>query len=342
MNINARLFRAALTGVVVLLSVTLPAQELYVRVVDVGAGECVVIKAPGSDGDHYMIYDAGNFEDSGLTAIEAIREIIEPDSTVDLLILSHTDADHVAAVPDIVDEYNVLRAIHPGISRDKKYWKAAVAAIRKEARDEDCENWSLASKKITPGTQFEIGDATATVISGFARPPASWGLVEDSEKMNAGSIVVRLTYGGKSILICGDAVGRHIDDPADACIAAEKLMVDNKATVTIDSDVIIAPHHGADNGSSKKFIEAVSPEYVVFSAGHKYDHPRKAAADRYLAAGVSPAKMLRTDRGDDESAGGDKEWAGERKPQATDKKGDDDVEIRVSAAGQLTVKYLNP
>ncbi|NIQ14291.1 MAG: hypothetical protein GTO02_07775, partial [Candidatus Dadabacteria bacterium] len=64
-------------------------------------------------------------------------------------------------------------------------------------------------------------------------------------------------------------------------------MVANKDNVSLKSDVIIAPHHGADNGSSKCFIEAVDPTYVIFSAGHRHDHPRAVTAQRYIDHGVS-------------------------------------------------------
>lgn len=344
MNKNARWFRAAFIGLVAFSSVVLvTAQELYVRVVDVGAGECVVVKAPGSDGkDHYMVYDAGNYEDSGKTAIEAINEIIPAGSKIDLLVLSHSDSDHIAAVPEIMDAYHVKRVIHAGYQRPTNTWKESNQAILDEAAMDGCKDVNLALVDVAPGSTYKIGKATAVFVAGFHKPPADWGNLDDSEEKNAGSIVIRLVYKGKSVLICGDAVGRHIDDPDDACIAAEKFMVDNADAVNLDSDVIVAPHHGADNGSSKAFINAVSPEYVIFSAGHKFDHPRKSAAERYLAAGVSLQKMLRTDREDDESDKGDKEWAAGRKSGEKDKPGDDDVEVRISATGQLTVKYLNP
>ena len=74
---------------------------LTVRVVDVGAGLCCVARWPGEDGDfHYMVYDAGNYVDRGATAMAAIREIYEDDDdpTLDVLVLSHSDADHLGAV----------------------------------------------------------------------------------------------------------------------------------------------------------------------------------------------------------------------------------------------------
>lgn len=344
MKIHARLFRAALCGMAVLILVVLSsAQEIYVRVVDVGAGECVVVKAPGSDGkDHFMVYDAGNYEDNGKTAIEAIHEIIPEGSMIDLLVLSHSDSDHLAAVPEIMDDYHVKKVIHPGFQRPTNTWKAANQAILDEEAQDGCKNVNLDTVDVEPGSTYKVGKATAVFVAGFHKPPADWGNLDDSEEKNAGSIIIRLVYKGKSILICGDAVGRHIDDPDTACIASEKFMVDNADAVNIDSDVIIAPHHGADNGSSKAFIAAVSPEYVIFSAGHKFDHPRKATAERYIAAGVSLQKMLRTDREDDESDKGDKEWANGRKAGEKDKPGDDDVEVKISATGQLTVQYRSP
>lgn len=341
MHTNVRWFRAALLGLVAVGSfIVVSAQELYVRVVDVGAGECIVIKAPGPGGkDHYMIYDAGNYEDKGKTAMDAIRDIIPEGSKIDLLVLSHSDSDHIAAVPEICDEYHVRRVIHPGYERPTSTWRDSDQAILNEVKSEKkkggCINMNLANVEVAPGSTYKIGYASATFVAGFHEPPEEWGQLSDSEQKNAGSIVIRLTYKGKSVLITGDAVGRHIGDPDNACIAIEKFMVDNAETVKIDSDVLIAAHHGADNGSSKPFIEEVTPEYVVFSAGHKFNHPRKSAADRFISAGVSTSKMFRTDRGDNE---GGKEWDGQGGNSA-DQRGDDDVEIRISAAGAVSVQY---
>ena len=71
-------------------------------------------------------------------------------------------------------------------------------------------------------------------------------------------------------------------------------MLDSAHVFPIDSDVLIAPHHGADNASSTAFILAVSPEYVIFSAGHRYEHARAATATRNLNNGVLPGNMFRT------------------------------------------------
>jgi len=86
----------------------------------------------------------------------------------------------------------------------------------------------------------------------------------------------------------GDAVGRlRADDPDDVIEASEPEMVANAANVPIDSDVLIASHHGADNGTAGPFIDAVTPTFVIFSAGHAHGHPRASTAARLLGRGIA-------------------------------------------------------
>jgi competence protein ComEC len=146
---------------------------------------------------------------------------------------------------------------------------------------------------------------------------------------NAISIVVRLVFAGKSILFAGDAVGRK-DDGSEDCWATEKFMVDNVAQVPIDSTVLIAPHHGANNASSDCFIDAVDPEWVIFPAGSKHHHPRAAVAQRYLDHGVPLENISRTDLGDNE---GGSEWA-HGATSTPDGKGDGDIEIIIQPTGK--------
>lgn len=115
-------------------------------------------------------------------------------------------------------------------------------------------------------------------------------------------------------------------------------MIENSSAIPIDSDVLIAPHHGADNGSSMDFIRAVEPRYVVFSAGHSHDHPRRSTGERYLCYGIDPEDIFRTDRGDDE---GPMEWNYLRRHNHRDSWGDDTVDILLKGTGEIEVAYLN-
>lgn len=318
--------------------------SVFIRVIDVGPGLSAVIRFPG---DHYMIYDAGHWNGEGKAAIDGISEVIPDGSDIELLVLSHSDADHQGAVKKVIDKYNVKRVLRGGLERtSSNTWVRGNQAISDASDSGETLDVNLKFTEFPMGATYKFGDAFVTMVSGFYAPPDDWdisGGKSGSEFRNAGSIVIRIQFGNKSILFTGDAVGRHINDPNDSLIASEKFMVDNSDVIKISSDVLIAPHHGADNGSSNGFIDAVDPKWVVFSAGHKHKHPWRVAAHRYVDHGVALDHMFRTDIGDDESGGGeDKEWSQGRVVGNKDGVGDDDVDILLRPNGEVLVEYRLP
>ncbi len=217
--------------------------DVYVRVVDVGSGLCAVAEIPG---EHYMVYDAGHWQ--GNKCIEAVREIVDTDE-IDLLILSHSDSDHLGDADEILHEYQVRQIIRTGFLRwDTATWRHANNAISEEV-EYGAAVTNLQSVDLVPGTQIALGDATVTLIAGWGEWVASGPTA--SEKRNAISIVAQLEYRDRSVLFTGDTVGRRKSDPDSACKDAAKIMVDrhNAGTVTLKSDVIIAPHHGGNTGT---------------------------------------------------------------------------------------------
>jgi len=308
----------------------------FVRIVDVGAGLCCVLVLPD---DHYIVYDTGNFIDGGETAMAAVEELIPEDEEIDLLVLSHSDADHLAAADEILQAYTVRRVLRTGFERNTLAWRNADAAARAARYSDETIDINLAYFEYPPGGTYRFGEAFVTFIAGFHTPPEDWDIDGNSERRNAGSIVIRLQFAGRSALFTGDAVGRHIGGPDDQLIASERFMVEMSPIIGIDSDVLIAPHHGADNASAAAFIEAVSPEFVIFSAGHRHEHPRASAAQRYLDFGVPVENIFRTDLGDDE---GGAEWPAGRVAGHNDPRGDDDVDVLIRPDGEIIVAHRDP
>lgn len=136
---------------------------------------------------------------------------------VDLLVLSHTDQDHLGAVPLILGEHEVDRVLRTGMEPyggRKPALAAALAAIEAEKSDPDFKDHSLAHiDNLHHGYSFAYGEARVTFVSGFGEIPEDWKdeLGDEAPLLNnAGSIVVRVEYRGRSVLFCGDAVGRLI------------------------------------------------------------------------------------------------------------------------------------
>jgi beta-lactamase superfamily II metal-dependent hydrolase len=314
---------------------------VFVRVVDTGAALCCIIKT--SD-NQFIIYDAGHWAGDGGRAFDGVQEIVRSRSPVALMVLSHTDSDHLGAVKAICDGYRVETIVWPGLTRTTGTWRDASGAIRRECAAEGCTEINLRTDSL-PTETHHYGQTKVSFICGWQKPPEDWPLdPESSEWLNAGSIIVRLEFAGKSVLFAGDAVGRLKEDPPGTCIATEKYVCDHAAERPVKSDVIIAPHHGGNNASSERFIEAVDPKWVVFSAGHNHHHPTEGAAQRYLDHHIPAERMLRTDRRDNEPDEPDeqKEWKYGSKRGHKDKPGDDDVDILIRPNGQLLVAYRNP
>lgn len=321
------LLALALSAVAWCSTVEASAQEATVRVVDVGGGLCVVAHTP--DG-YDVLYDAGHWQSSQCAA--AVAELVE-DDVLELVILSHSDSDHLGELPAILGAARAEIVIHTGSQRtDTATWRNAMSAIGAEVID-GATVINLGTWPLQSGHRIELGDAAVTFVAGWHEWDGdlsdSGAAPDESELRNVISIVARFEYGGRSVLLTGDTIGRRRADNANACRDAERWMVQNAASL-IASDVLVAPHHGGDNGSARCFLDVVSPEWVIYSAGHAHEHPRTGAAERARASGIPYTRILRTDFGDDE--GGD-EWARGRRRNCEDPRGDDDVEITLHADG---------
>lgn len=306
--------------------------DAVVRVVDIGAGLCVVVVVPGG---HAMVYDAGR---GGDTCARAVREMV-PSHQLDLIVLSHSDSDHIGDMRRILRENSVAAIVHPGDPRG-----STVDTMRRDIDAEHASVWNLRDPATppAPGRSFPIGAATATFVAGWGDGHLTEGPGErrltGGPLNNALSIVIRLEYGGHSVLLTGDTVGRPETHAEGTCQYAERIMAAPGYRPAVDSDVLVGQHHGADNSSAECFIRAVSPDFVVFSAGHvlAYHHPRQGAFDRIRS--VRPtAQFFRTDRGDNEGAPEMTADGG----RCADAPGDDDVEIRLprSPTARVSVSY---
>lgn len=314
---------------------------LVSHVIDVGAGLCIVTKLPTGN---YILYDAGHYEGYGKPTFDQIKEVMPVGSTIEEVIISHTDGDHIGAASYLFENYKVKKIVDTGF--DKSCLNGSRSATYRrflEAIPPSTKYVNLHEKDsiIIPGTTETFGDTKLVFLCGFGKPLDEWNLRDESEQINSVSIVVKIVYKGASILLSGDAIGRNRNDQnSDCCIATEKYLVDHASTY-LKSDIAIAPHHGGNNANSTEFVYKVSPSVVIFSAGHKYFHPYECVVERYEKF-VDSNHIFRTDRGDDEREGNGScpECELGRIPDCIDSSGDDDIEIIIDAAGKYSVKYV--
>lgn len=335
----------------------LPDDTALIRVLDVEQALSVVAALPG---DYYVVFDAGDHA-IGNPVLAGVQELVPDGEEIDLLVLSHPDSDHINDALSLLDAYRgrvrrVVRTGFPEFSGTR--WRALDSTITARAAAGEFVETNLQHTELLPGATLRYGDAFVTFLAGVPAPPEAWGLSGRSERKNSVSIAARISYRGGSVLLAGDAFGRR-EGTTEGAESTERMMEAPAATeqdmlafapvLPLASDVLVAAHHGADDGSSAAFIGAVDPTWVVFSAGEGHDHPRQTTADRYIAAGVSPWRILRTDAEDPveeprEEGDEPKEWQrGDwpRPPGGPFGVGGT-VDIAITGGGDVFVRYRGP
>ena len=341
--------------------------SVFLRVIDTGSGTATFTVVTGNTNSdkHYMIHDVGHWNDE-TRVLNEIRDYLNKPNQVfdaiDLMIVGHSDSDHLGAADTILSSHQVNEVVRTGWERPssinsyRDFRDALAIAVNNGTRDV-----SLANVTLQHGThRWALGDATVTFLSGFSEPPLSWDVgvprnpnnsTWKSKARNSISIVVRLDFGTRSILYTSDAVGRKDGENWNQIIATEKFLVNTHSPSLLQADILFAPHHGADNASSLPFITAVNPEWVIFSAGNAHGHPKLDAYRRYRHIGVQRTNMFRTDRGDmfDLFTLSDKErnkrmleWWADGDSSCRDRRGDDGISILIRQNGKVLIEQDPP
>ena len=94
---------------------------------------------------------------------------------------------------------------------------------------------------------------------------------QDESVFNLSSIVVLVEFGGKRMLLTGDARG---DDTLKALRAA-KLLKDDKIHV----DILKLPHHGSDRNVDTDYFETIRADHYVASGDGEFGNPEVATLE---------------------------------------------------------------
>lgn len=232
---------------------------LSVHFIDVGCGDSILIKC----GDRTALIDTGSFSLSGKTEYYLKHSGV---NKLDLFVATHTDSDHIGDFVSVADSFEIDNLWISNLCTDKK--------------SDFTENEKTLFKKISEKKINVISPECKTYSFGSA----DLQVLSPSKKYdndNDNSLVIKLTYKNVSYLFTGDS--------------GEKAEMEMLSTNTdLSSTVLKVSHHGSSSATSQKFLNAVSPEYAVISAGDENKYlPNRKTVDRLKKSG---AEILRTDR----------------------------------------------
>jgi competence protein ComEC len=224
-------------------------------ILDVGQGLSVLVRTA----NHTLLYDTGpaynETSDAGSRIVVPFLRY-HAIYKLDAVIVSHADNDHAGGTRSIVAALPITDFYVPTSDTVPEL------PTQMFCRNEYVWRWD--------GVDFR-----------FLSPDDE--LIEKSSSTNDRSCVLKIESPYGSLLLTGD-IGTRI----------EKHLIKQNMDA-LKSNIMIAPHHGSKNSSSRQFIEAVAPEYAVFSVGYRnrYQFPRAEIVARYENRG---ADTLRTDQ----------------------------------------------
>ncbi len=230
---------------------TLPASNaLEVTFLDVGQGDAILIEAPN---DVDVLIDGGRTKKI-LDLLSA--ELPFGDDTIDVVIATHPDADHIGGLPFVLDTYTVDKVFEPGVSSSTQTYQAFQSRIR----DKKIER-ILARR----GMRIVL-DTEKNIVLDILYPDrdtTGW-------ETNEASIVARLSYGTTSFLLTGDSP-----------VEKEWYLVKHDG-IALQSSVLKLGHHGSKTSSSESFLKTVAPLHAIISAGknNSYGHPHPSVLSR--------------------------------------------------------------
>jgi competence protein ComEC len=233
-------------------------QTLLLRVsfLDVGQGDAIFIEGPTGI---QMLIDGGRDR----SVLRKLGGVMSPfDRSIDLVVETHPDADHITGLSGVFKNYRVQRFMSPGIPNDTSATEALEAAVANEK--------GVTSTLARRGERITLGGgAYAEVIY----PDRDVSGVET----NTGSVVLQIHYGATSFMLTGDL---------PSAVEDYLVALDGSA---LKSDVLKAGHHGSRTSTDDLWLATVHPNAVVISAGkdNSYGHPHEETLARIRNEGAA-------------------------------------------------------
>jgi competence protein ComEC len=247
-------------------------RHLKVTYLDVGQGNSALIQFPGKE---RMLIDGGGFARS---TFDVGRMVVAPFLFhskilhVDYLVLTHPQSDHMNGLRFIASHF------HP-----KEFWYNGNRVRNRSFIDLMKIVEEKKIKKILP-PDIRGGRKISGVKVDLIHPlsvESEERFLEDSTEINNNSLVLRLSYGERSLLF-----------PGDLERAGEKVVI-TRAGNLLRSEVLLAPHHGSRTSCSTAFLQMVSPRTCIISSGHGnyFGFPHSETLERLRAAGSQVVRI---------------------------------------------------
>lgn len=227
--------------------------KLHVAVLDVGQGDGILLK---QEGGINLFIDGGSSSKKQLGKYVMVPAMdyygIEQ---IDYAFVSHLDADHISGVVELLEMGKIKKVVISAYTAENDLKDSE---LMKYLNDEN-------TMIVTEGMELYQKDLKIKILS-----PENDGTYENA---NESSMVMELSYHGKTMLFTGD-IGEE----------TETELLDK---VSKDIDLLKVPHHGSKYSTSEPFLDRIKPTNAVISCGNNhYGHPSEEVLERLIKRGI--------------------------------------------------------
>lgn len=222
----------------------------HIYMLDVGQGDSFLIQAPNG---RQLLIDGG--KDSKVLA-ELAKVMPLGDRSIDVMIATHPDADHVGGLASVLGRYQVGLFMTTQATSDTDVYTELMKIVADQ---------QIPAYYARQGMTLMLDKEHTTKFSILFpdRDTSGW-------ETNTASVVGRLDIGKTSALFTGDSP-----------ISIEQYLV--KANPKeLNVDILKLGHHGSKTSSSIEYLHAASPILTLISAGYRnsYGHPAAEVVTR--------------------------------------------------------------
>ncbi len=243
-------------------------KDLEVYFFDVGQGDSEFIITPQN---HQILIDGGP-DSSVLQKLSKAMPFW--DRSLDMVVLSHPDKDHVAGLLEVLKIYKADYILWPGLGAPSPEYSEWLKVLENQEKF---------------GAKIIVADSAKEILAGPARFDVLYPL-ESLVGQNSGTsandacAVVKLIFGKNSFLFTGD-ISTQI----------EKKIINSAENV--EAEVLKVAHHGSKYSTSELFLKEAQPKFAVIEVGkNSYGHPTPEVLQRLEKYDIN---VFRTDNNKD-------------------------------------------
>lgn len=198
--------------------------DFTIDFLDVGKADCMVLRTENST----VVIDCGEKGDG-----KEIVELLDENNikSVDYLIITHYDKDHVGGSARLINDIEVKNVLAPDYEEDSSEMKKYLKAL---------EEKNITPSLITEDTSFILDGVEYNI---YAPQKTFYGEDDDNDF----SLVTKVSYHDTTMIFAGDAMEQRLSE----------IMNIGKC------DLLKVPYHGREIDNLESFLSAVSPEYAV-------------------------------------------------------------------------------